>query len=87
MPAMRADIQAGAADDDLVAAALAAVALYLDAEQAGEGAGARSAWRVAAILAADGGTAPRGVHRVSWPSAERAERGGRWSPGLPGAFD
>lgn len=87
MPAMTTPAASAPADDDLVAAALAAVGLYLEAESPAEDGAARPAWRVAAIVAAQGLAPARGMRRVSWASAERAGRAARWSGGMHGTFD
>ncbi|MEN9939163.1 MAG: hypothetical protein RLZZ387_5742 [Chloroflexota bacterium] len=74
-------------DDDFVAAALAAVALFLEAEQGAEEAAASPAWQVAGVVAAQGVAPARGAPRATWPTADRIARAGRWSAGLLGAFD
>lgn len=85
MRAMHAEITPAITDDE-VAAALAAVSLYLAAE-GGAGGDARPVWQVAAVVAAQGGAPARGQPRATWAAADRAGRAGRWSAGLLGAFD
>ena len=76
-------------DDDLVAAALAAVCLYLEAEQAEaiEEAPSRSAWQAAALISAQGGTPTRSGITAAWRTADRIGRAARWSAGILGTFD
>ncbi|ABU60316.1 hypothetical protein [Roseiflexus castenholzii] len=76
-------------DDDLIAAALAAIHLYLEAEQseALEMKPPRSAWQVAALVAAQGGVPARGDRAVTWRTVDRAGRAARWSVGILGTFD
>lgn len=76
-------------DDDLIAAALAAIHLYLEAEQseAVEAAPPRSAWQAAALVAAQGGVPARGDRTVTWRTVDRAGRAVRWSVGILGTFD
>jgi hypothetical protein len=76
-------------DDDLVAAALAAVCLYLEAEQADaiEEAPSRSSWQTAALIAAQGGTPARSGIAAAWRTADRVGRAARWSAGILGTFD
>ena len=76
-------------DDDLVAAALAAVCLYLEAEQvdAIEEAPSRSAWQTAALIAAQGGTPTRSGIAAAWRTADRIGRAAHWSAGILGTFD
>jgi hypothetical protein len=71
-------------DPDLVAAIAAAVAALLAEPPPAESLRV-AAWRVAAIAAAHGGVAERGV-AVRWATAERAKRG-RWSQGTPWGVD
>jgi hypothetical protein len=76
-------------DDDLVAAAFAAVCLYLEAEQAKaiEEAPSRSAWQTAALIAAHGGTPARSGIAAAWGTADRIGRAAHWSAGILGMFD
>ena len=76
-------------DDDLVAAALAAVCLYLEAEQADaiEEAPSRSSWQTAALIAAQGGTPARSGIAAVWRTVDRVGRAARWSAGILGTFD
>ncbi|MCS6939120.1 MAG: hypothetical protein RMJ55_01850 [Roseiflexaceae bacterium] len=76
-------------DDDLVAAALAAIHLYLEAEQseAVEMEPQRNAWQAAALVAAQGGVPARGDRAVTWRTVDRAGRAVRWSVGILGTFD
>ncbi|WP_448545289.1 hypothetical protein [Roseiflexus sp.] len=76
-------------DDDLVAAAFAAVCLYLEAEQADaiEEAPSRSAWQAAALIAAQGGTPARSGIAAAWRTVDRVGRAARWSAGILGTFD
>ncbi len=76
-------------DDELIAAALAAIHLYLEAEQseAIETAPPRSAWQAAALIAAQGGVPARGDRMVAWRTVDRASRAVRWSVGILGTFD
>lgn len=76
-------------DDDLVAAALAAVCLYLEAEQADarEEAPSPSAWQTAALIAAQGGTPARSGIVPAWRSVDRVGRAAHWSAGILGTFD
>ncbi|MGQ9547175.1 MAG: hypothetical protein ACUVSY_02805 [Roseiflexus sp.] len=76
-------------DDDLVAAAFAAVCLYLEVERgdAIEEAPSRSAWQAAALMAAQGGTPARGSMTAAWSTADRIGRAARWSAGILGTFD
>ena len=76
-------------DDDLVAAALAAVRLYLEAEQAEaiEEAPSRSTWQAAALIAAQGGTFTRSGIAAAWRTADRVGRAAHWSAGILGTFD
>ncbi len=75
--------------DDLIAAALAAVCLYLEAEQADaiEEAPSRSAWQAAALIAAQGGTPARSGMAAAWRTVDRVGRAARWSAGILGTFD
>ncbi len=75
--------------DDLIAAALAAVCLYLEAEQAEaiEEAPSRSAWQAAALIAAQGGTPTRSGIVAAWRTADRIGRAAHWSAGILGTFD
>lgn len=75
--------------DDLIAAALAAIHLYLEAEQLEAVAAAppRSAWQAAALVAAQGGVPARGDRTVTWRTVDRAGRAVRWSVGILGTFD
>jgi len=77
------------ADDDLIAAALAAVQLYLEAEQTdmAEDASRRTAWQAAALAAAQGVSPVRGAAASNWRTIERAGRAARWSAGMLGTFD
>jgi hypothetical protein len=86
MPTMPSLPTSAAPEDDLVAAALAAVALYTEAADAPSPPAARPAWRTAALLAAQG-VAPARSPAVTWATAERAGRAGRWSAGILGSFD
>ncbi len=73
------------ATPDEVAAALAAVACMLEAEQAEPDADRPvSAWRVAAAQEAQELPAARSGRHSGWASAERARREGRWSTGILG---
>jgi hypothetical protein len=76
-------------DDDLIAAALAAIHLYLEAEQSEsiEAAPPRSAWQAAALVAAQGGMPARGDRAVTWRTVDRIGRAARWSAGILGTFD
>ncbi|MCS6839464.1 MAG: hypothetical protein NZ699_01515 [Roseiflexus sp.] len=76
-------------DDELVAAALAAIHLYLEAEQSEmiEAAPRRTAWQAAALVAAQGGVPARGDSSVTWRTVDRAGRAARWSVGILGMFD
>ncbi len=76
-------------DDDLIAAALAAICLYLEAEQseAIEVAPPRRVWQAAALVAMQGGVPARGERTVTWSTVDRAGRAARWSAGILGTFD
>lgn len=76
-------------DDDLIAAALAAIHVYLEAEQseAIDVAPPRSVWQAAALVAAQGGVPARGDRAVTWSTVDRAGRAVRWSAGILGTFD
>jgi hypothetical protein len=76
-------------DEDLIAAALAAINLYLEVEQveAVETTSPRNAWQAAALVAAQGGTPARSILAVNWRTADRAGRAVRWSTGILGTFD
>jgi hypothetical protein len=75
------------ADDDAVAAALAAVQLYLAAEEPSQGSPPRPQWQVAGVLAGQGLRPPRAPARPAWASADRAGSAERWSTGVLGGFD
>jgi hypothetical protein len=70
---------------DEVAAALAAVRAYIEADQpVGAPAPPARPWRVAAALEAQGLPPTRnGAHRA-WGAVERAARASRWSYGITG---
>jgi hypothetical protein len=73
-------------DDDTAAAVLAAITCLIEQEQAGEAPAprARTAWRAAAALAAQGLPPARNGAHASWHAAERSGRATRWSYGIVG---
>lgn len=77
------------ADDDLIAAALVAVQLYLEAEQtdAVDTAAPRTVWQAAALVAAQGAPPARGAIASTWNTIDRSVRATRWSAGMLGTFD
>ncbi len=76
-------------DDELITAAIAAIHLYLEAEQAEttDMAPPRSVWQTAALVAAQGGVPARGERTVTWRTVDRTGRAARWSAGILGTFD
>jgi hypothetical protein len=86
MRAMAVIIAPQSLDEDLAAAVLAALALYLEAEQQAASA-TRSAWQVAALVASQGIAPAAGIGQIGWANTDRAGRMGRWSAGMLGAFD
>jgi hypothetical protein len=72
-------------DEDTAAAVLAAIACALEQDAAG-GADvpARSSWRAAGVLAAQGLPGARNAANASWHAAERTRRAERWSSGVVG---
>jgi hypothetical protein len=82
--------EAGPTDDE-IAAALAAVRLYIEQQALGDQvdcseslAPAAPSWSVAAALAAQGMPPTRGGTCRSWGAVERAARASRWSYGITG---
>src|SRR5215212_987758 len=75
-----------APDDDTAAAVLAAIACAIEHDAAGDTADApaRSSWRTAGMLAAQGLPGARNAAYAGWRSAERARRAERWSSGIVG---
>lgn len=72
------------ADDDELAAAVAAVSLLLAEGQAQPAAQPAAAWRAAALLEGQGMAPGRGFRPV-WASAERGAWASRWSRGVLGS--
>jgi hypothetical protein len=73
-------------DDQMVAAALAAVRCYIDQDQSGDPAApaGRTAWSTAAALAAQGQLPTPGRRVARWGSVERFGRAARWTYGIVG---
>ncbi|HEU5099556.1 MAG TPA: hypothetical protein VFU22_11085 [Roseiflexaceae bacterium] len=73
-------------DEDTAAAILAAIACTLEQEAASSTADApaRSSWRSAGMLAAQGLPAARNAAYADWHAAERSRRAERWSGGVVG---
>jgi hypothetical protein len=73
-------------DDQMVAAALAAVRCYIDQDQGGDPAtsSGRTAWSTAAALAAQGQPPTLDRRVARWGSVERAGRAVRWTYGIVG---
>lgn len=70
-------------DDDEVAAALAAIQLYIERSNYPVApAIASSAWRVATALEAQDLPPVRNTALRGWASADRARRASRWSTGI-----
>ncbi len=86
MRSMRIEITPDPLDEDVVAAALAAIALYTEAAP-GPAAPARPVWRTAAVLAAQGIAPSRAAPPATWAAAERIGRAARWSGGALDLFD
>jgi hypothetical protein len=83
MPGMQPDQQP--ADDELVAAALAAVRRYIDQDRGDDSvAPSRPAWSSAAALAAQGQPPTPGAPPARWGTVERATRAARWAYGIVG---
>ncbi len=72
-------------DEDLVAAALAAVRCYISEEQRDDmpDTPVRLAWSAAAVLIAQGQAPSRGA-QARWGTVDRVGRAGRWSYGIVG---
>jgi len=72
-------------DEDTAAAVLAAIACAIEQDSAGDAdAPARSSWRTAGVLAAQGLPGARNAANASWHAAERTRRAERWSGGVVG---
>ena len=73
-------------DEDIAAAAIAAIACVIAQETADDrpNAPARSAWQVGAALAVQGLPPARNSAFAAWHAAERARRAERWSGGIVG---
>lgn len=76
-------------DDDLIAAILAAIHLYLAAEEVEttDTTLPRSSWQSAALIAVQGGLPAPGKVAATWSTVDRVSRAARWSAGMLGIFD
>jgi hypothetical protein len=73
-------------EEAIAAAVLAAIACVIEQDTANDAADApaRSSWRTAGVLAAQGLPGARNAANAGWHSAERTRRAERWSAGIVG---